>query len=262
MFPGRLSPTRLDWRIDTVEDLSLKERTELKISKEIKITSRYADSVFECLARIEENSDVNGLEDISVNNSLDSISNEYIERSMGNEEMINQGMKDVSDENVNGISNGTINYNVSNKLEIVPTFFENGNEVVVFDEELDKERGKLEIKDIVSDDNNMFFFKFKHEDGINIVLEQSPWVLVEIDAAKGYTNKIEIIYIDAEKNEKSDNVDVEYLYKKHGENCSNNAAQNSTNGSKKEISPNQSMWRFDKGILENLKRSANKFVVL
>ncbi|GJX28603.1 RNA-directed DNA polymerase, eukaryota, reverse transcriptase zinc-binding domain protein [Tanacetum coccineum] len=105
--------------------------------------------------------------------------------------------------------------------------------------------GKLGIKDIVSDDNNMFFFKFKHEDGMNIVLEWSPWlvngkhlvvqkwdpdvnivkskpksnigfarVLVEIDAAKGYLDKIEIIYIDAGKNVKRRNfVDVEYDWK-------------------------------------------------
>ncbi|GJY05251.1 hypothetical protein Tco_0371191 [Tanacetum coccineum] len=30
VFPGRLSPTRLDWRIDTVEDLSLKEGIDLR----------------------------------------------------------------------------------------------------------------------------------------------------------------------------------------------------------------------------------------
>ncbi|GJS87499.1 hypothetical protein Tco_0770135 [Tanacetum coccineum] len=30
MFPGRLSPTRLEWKIDTVEDLSLKEGIDLR----------------------------------------------------------------------------------------------------------------------------------------------------------------------------------------------------------------------------------------
>ncbi|GJR42088.1 hypothetical protein Tco_1310191 [Tanacetum coccineum] len=33
MFPGRLSPTRLDWKIDTVEDLGLKERIDLRVWK-------------------------------------------------------------------------------------------------------------------------------------------------------------------------------------------------------------------------------------
>ncbi|GKF94988.1 hypothetical protein Tco_0284688 [Tanacetum coccineum] len=30
VFPGRLSPTRLEWKIDTVEDLSLKEGIDLR----------------------------------------------------------------------------------------------------------------------------------------------------------------------------------------------------------------------------------------
>ncbi|GKF60870.1 hypothetical protein Tco_0177656 [Tanacetum coccineum] len=30
MFPGRLSPTRLEWKIDTIEDLSLKEGIDLE----------------------------------------------------------------------------------------------------------------------------------------------------------------------------------------------------------------------------------------
>nr|GEZ62947.1 hypothetical protein [Tanacetum cinerariifolium] len=60
-----------------------------------------------CLARSEENSDVNGLEDISMDNSLDSVSKECVEQNMRNEEMINQGVKNFSDENVNEISNGS-----------------------------------------------------------------------------------------------------------------------------------------------------------
>nr|GEU86024.1 hypothetical protein [Tanacetum cinerariifolium] len=61
--------------------------------------------------------------------------------------------------------------------------------------------------------------------------------------------------------EKSNNVDVEYMYKKPEKNCSNDATQN-TDGNKKEISPNKNMWMIDKGSLENLKMSADKFVVL
>nr|GEV34471.1 reverse transcriptase domain-containing protein [Tanacetum cinerariifolium] len=61
--------------------------------------------------------------------------------------------------------------------------------------------------------------------------------------------------------EKSNNVDVEYMYKKPEENCSNDATQN-TGGNKKEISPNKNIWMIDKGSLENLKMNANKFVVV
>ncbi|GJZ24509.1 RNA-directed DNA polymerase, eukaryota, reverse transcriptase zinc-binding domain protein [Tanacetum coccineum] len=192
--------------------------------RNIKITGRYVDSVFkihsdlgkirECLARIKENRVFMGMR----------------------REMIIQGDKDVSDENVNGISNGSNVTIDKHKSNIIPTFFENGNEVVVFDEELDKERCmKWQLT----------LCGYLHEDGINIVLEQSPWlvnakplvmqkwdpdvnivksepksrigfarVLVEIDDAKGYTNKIEIIYMDAEKNVKRrKSIDVEYAWK-------------------------------------------------
>ncbi|GKC01907.1 phloem protein 2-like protein [Tanacetum coccineum] len=139
------------------------------IPMDMKLTNFEGKEIRECLARSEESSAVNGLDDINVDNSQDSASNENVEQSMGNGEMINQGVNDVSDENVNGISNesnvtidkhksnvsipternvvhnysyvnvAAMNCNVSNKLEIVPTFFENGNEVVVFNEELVKE---------------------------------------------------------------------------------------------------------------------------
>ncbi|GKC30567.1 RNA-directed DNA polymerase, eukaryota, reverse transcriptase zinc-binding domain protein [Tanacetum coccineum] len=246
-------------------------------------------------------------------------------------EMINQGMKDVSDENVNEISNGsnvTIDKHKSNHEDGINTVLElspwlvNAKPLVVQKWDPDVNIVKSEPKSIpmwiklynvpLEAWSKKEISAISSRVGKPLIMDQVTAnmrysgvgrigfarVLVEIDAAKGYTNKIEIIYMDAEKNvkrrksidveyawkplegngnkrssdnnikmvykpkEKSNIVDVDYLYKKHGENCSNNLAENSTNGSKKEISPNQSMWRFDKGILENLKRSANKFFVL
>ncbi|GJR91349.1 RNA-directed DNA polymerase, eukaryota, reverse transcriptase zinc-binding domain protein [Tanacetum coccineum] len=318
--------------------------------RNIKIPSRYADCVLEvnsninnkkksnnviqtylreireCLARSEEDDIVNDLENVNVDYTQDNIRNEDSEQNKVNEEMIDQGVKNVSVENESGINNGSDGSTQKHKSN------------------------------------------FKHEDGISaiasrvgkpVIMDQVTAnmchsrvgrigfarVLVEIDAEKGYTDKIEIIYMDDGKNvkrrkfvdveyawkpldkhqeqdrqkengkqnvhegfanwngrsnkefgfsrmrnngirnmqgqegnvnkksydnnikmmyrpkEKCNNVDVENVNKKPEENCSNENAKDS-DGSKKESSPKQNMWRIDKGNMESLKRSANKFAVL
>nr|GEW21390.1 RNA-directed DNA polymerase, eukaryota, reverse transcriptase zinc-binding domain protein [Tanacetum cinerariifolium] len=105
----------------------------------------------------------------------------------------------------NKMSNGI---NVNNDLFFIPTGKnENGEKVVVFDEELVKEGsekwkftvcgyfvgykigvnelryntrrmwGRHGLKDCIVDADGMCYFKFKHEDGMNYVIDQSPWVV-------------------------------------------------------------------------------------
>ncbi|GJZ80916.1 RNA-directed DNA polymerase, eukaryota, reverse transcriptase zinc-binding domain protein [Tanacetum coccineum] len=72
-----------------------------------------------------------------------------------------------------------------NKLFSVPTSVnEKGEEVVIFDEELVNEgtekwkfTGKYGLRDIVVDNDVSCYAKFKDEESMNLVLEQSPWMV-------------------------------------------------------------------------------------
>ncbi|GJX36510.1 RNA-directed DNA polymerase, eukaryota, reverse transcriptase zinc-binding domain protein [Tanacetum coccineum] len=145
-----------------------------------------------------------------------------------------------------------------NELFFVPTAInDKGEEVVLFEEELVKEGsekwkytvcgyfvgcrmgvnelrynvrrmwGKFGLKDIVVDADGLCYFKFKQEDGMNLVIDQSPWlvnagtgrlgyarVLVEINAEKSYIDNVEINYVDdLKKVKKTKWVEVEYSWK-------------------------------------------------
>ncbi|GKB02678.1 probable L-cysteine desulfhydrase, chloroplastic [Tanacetum coccineum] len=92
-------------------------------------------------------------------------------------------------------------------LDFVPTLNENGNEFVIFDEELVSNEslkwnlnicghfvgmkmsynelrynlvrmwGKHGLGEMFSNDNGVFCFKFKNEEGMNFVLDNSPWMV-------------------------------------------------------------------------------------
>ncbi|GKA57216.1 RNA-directed DNA polymerase, eukaryota, reverse transcriptase zinc-binding domain protein [Tanacetum coccineum] len=65
--------------------------------------------------------------------------------------------------------------------------------------------GKHCLKEIIVDDEGLCFVKFRSEEGLNFVIDQSPWmvngklgyarVLVEIEANKGLHDSIEINYV-------------------------------------------------------------------
>ncbi|GJY81540.1 RNA-directed DNA polymerase, eukaryota, reverse transcriptase zinc-binding domain protein [Tanacetum coccineum] len=65
-----------------------------------------------------------------------------------------------------------------NQLFTVPTDFNcKGEEVVLFDEDLVREGSeKWKLTDIVVDADDMCFFKFKDDEGMKYILEQSPWI--------------------------------------------------------------------------------------
>ncbi|GKB41569.1 RNA-directed DNA polymerase, eukaryota, reverse transcriptase zinc-binding domain protein [Tanacetum coccineum] len=141
-----------------------------------------------------------------------------------------------------------------NKLFTVPTSVnEKGEEVVIFYKDLVNEGrecvGKHALRDIVVNNEEICFAKFKDEDGMNLVIEQSPWmvngrplyrlgwpimmdkmtadmcnrstgrlgyarVLVEIEACKGFLDNIEIIYVDKQNSKKNSKwVKFEYSWK-------------------------------------------------
>ncbi|GKE51385.1 hypothetical protein Tco_1486541, partial [Tanacetum coccineum] len=69
-----------------------------------------------------------------------------------------------------------------NKLFTVPTSVnEKGEEVVIFYKDLVNEGrecgGKHALRDIIVDNEEIWFAKFKDEDGMNLVIEQSPWMV-------------------------------------------------------------------------------------
>nr|GEU85081.1 hypothetical protein [Tanacetum cinerariifolium] len=65
----------------------------------------------------------------------------------------------------------------TNKLLFVPTELnEARDEVVVFDEEL-VELGSKKYKDIVDNGNGNWLFKFNNDVGMNVVANQSPWMV-------------------------------------------------------------------------------------
>nr|GEY86741.1 RNA-directed DNA polymerase, eukaryota, reverse transcriptase zinc-binding domain protein [Tanacetum cinerariifolium] len=218
-----------------------------------------------------------------------------------------------------------MNCNGNNKLEIVPLHFEDGNEVVVFDEDFVNE-GSMKWKLTICGyfvgcdmgisglrSRNLGISAIASRVGKPMIMDQVTAdmchnkvgrirfakVLVEIDATKGYTDNVEILYMDAEKKVKRRKyVDVEYAWKplgkewnrdkrsndnnvkniyrpkekgitvegesvnkEHGDSSSKNET-NVPDGSNKKSSPKQNIWRIEKRDMENLKRSANKFVVL
>ncbi|GJX97085.1 RNA-directed DNA polymerase, eukaryota, reverse transcriptase zinc-binding domain protein [Tanacetum coccineum] len=185
----------------------------------------------------------------SVNADSEKIATETVNKT--EEEITNsQSHDNETGKNVDIVDNLTNN----NELFFVPTALkENGEEVVLFEEELVKEGSKkYELKDIVVDDDDICYFKFRHEEGMNSVIDQSPWlsvkgisiiasrfgrlikmdkmtadmckegsgrlgyarVLVEIDAEKSYIDNVKINYVDDLKNVKITKwVNVEYSWK-------------------------------------------------
>ncbi|GJZ45127.1 RNA-directed DNA polymerase, eukaryota, reverse transcriptase zinc-binding domain protein [Tanacetum coccineum] len=64
------------------------------------------------------------------------------------------------------------NTNTIRKLDFEPAVIEDGNEFVIFDEELVNDGS-----DMFCNDNEVYCFKFKSEEGMNYVLENSPWMV-------------------------------------------------------------------------------------
>ncbi|GKC43625.1 reverse transcriptase domain-containing protein [Tanacetum coccineum] len=118
-------------------------------------------------------------------------------------EMDNNGvcMDEVEDvRNVNGGNIDMINpESYANKLSndiqldevfyVPPAFNDKGEDVVLFDEELVKEGvnelrynirrmwGRFGLKDIIVDDEGICYLKFRHEDGMNSIIDQSSWLV-------------------------------------------------------------------------------------
>ncbi|GJT20143.1 RNA-directed DNA polymerase, eukaryota, reverse transcriptase zinc-binding domain protein [Tanacetum coccineum] len=143
---------------------------------------------------------------------------------------------------------------LSKELVYIPTGTnDNGDEVVIFEEELVEEGSKLKynlrrmwerhgLAEIIAEGNDLRIFKFKSAEGMNYVLDQSPWmvngkplvvqkwdpdvcfeksepsgyarILVEIEAKKGIQDQIEIVYKDAMNyTKKTKFVKAEYNWK-------------------------------------------------
>ncbi|GJR13118.1 RNA-directed DNA polymerase, eukaryota, reverse transcriptase zinc-binding domain protein [Tanacetum coccineum] len=63
---------------------------------------------------------------------------------------------------------------LSKELLCIPTGTnDNGDEVVIFEEDLVKEG----LGEIIADNSDISFFKFKSIEGMNFVIEQSPWMV-------------------------------------------------------------------------------------
>ncbi|GJV10355.1 hypothetical protein Tco_1351896 [Tanacetum coccineum] len=104
---------------------------------------------------------------------------------------------------------------LQNTHQVPTSVNEKGDEVVVFDEELVREgckkwkntvcgyfigcsmpvyevkynlrrmQGEHGLKEIISDDEGLCFVKFKSEEGLNFVIDQSPWMVNEAWSTKG-----------------------------------------------------------------------------
>ncbi|GJV48904.1 RNA-directed DNA polymerase, eukaryota, reverse transcriptase zinc-binding domain protein [Tanacetum coccineum] len=276
--------------VDFVFEVNNKKNNKNNNKNIKKFSSNPTDlgEIRECLDSYDENEIVNGEEGVRVEYCQEGSSNENKEQDKVDEGIIDQGVKEVDMENVNRVSSRS-----DNPTEKFKSNFENGNEVVVFDEDF-VNKGSMKWKLTVFGyfvGCDMGINELRHEDGMNKVLEQSPWlvngkplfvqkwepdmnivkreptsipmwikmynvpleawntkginvnasrvgkpvimdqvtanmchsrigrigfarVLVEIDVAKGYTDKVEILYMDAEKNVKRRKfVDVEYAWK-------------------------------------------------
>ncbi|GKB99229.1 RNA-directed DNA polymerase, eukaryota, reverse transcriptase zinc-binding domain protein [Tanacetum coccineum] len=276
------------------------------------------EEIRECLDKSEENVTMNDEESVNEECNQERNYNEENEQNQKNEVLSDQGVKESSKENVDGIHSRSetpneklrsnvshtfsyanvvaMNCNANNKLEIVPTHFKDVG-ISELRYNLRRMWGKFRVKDIIADDNNVFFFKFKHENGMNNVLELSPWLvngkplvtwntkgisaiasrvgkLVIMDQVtadmchnggnewngdkRSNDNNIKKIY---RPKQKGINVEGESVNKEFGESSSKNET-NGPDGRNKESSPKQNIWRINKRDLENLKRSANKFAVL
>ncbi|GKE51099.1 ATPase, F1/V1/A1 complex, alpha/beta subunit [Tanacetum coccineum] len=77
-----------------------------------------------------------------------------------------------AENNVNSVVVNPYAQNIDNKLLEIPTVFEDGRKVVVFEEEL----GKHGLSDIVMQ-NGVYLFKFKNEEGMQFVLESGTWMV-------------------------------------------------------------------------------------
>ncbi|GJY08792.1 hypothetical protein Tco_0375846 [Tanacetum coccineum] len=130
-----------------------------------------------------------------------------------------------------------------NQMFVVPTVINSKG-----DKNIRRMWGKYGLKDIIVDVDAMCFFKFKGEEGMKYIIDQSPWlvnekplivgeaindgsndfryckegsgrlgyvrVLVEVDARKNFLDKVEINYVDDQKNVKMSKwVKVEYSWK-------------------------------------------------
>ncbi|GJZ11352.1 hypothetical protein Tco_0546111, partial [Tanacetum coccineum] len=109
---------------------------------------------------------------------------------------INDVSKNVNEEKSNDNVNKTSyasklidNLNTKdNKLFFVPIAMnKNGDEAILFEEEFVREGskkrmwGKNGLKDIVVDTDEMCYFKFKNDEGMNFVIDQSPWLYCKMN---------------------------------------------------------------------------------
>ncbi|GKD98302.1 hypothetical protein Tco_1382199, partial [Tanacetum coccineum] len=73
-------------------------------------------------------------------------------------------------------SRASNNAELNRKLDFEPTLTEGGNEFVIFDEDLMCGVAVTLMRCLGKMDNEVFCFKFKHEEGMKFVLENSPWM--------------------------------------------------------------------------------------
>ncbi|GJS32357.1 RNA-directed DNA polymerase, eukaryota, reverse transcriptase zinc-binding domain protein [Tanacetum coccineum] len=180
-----------------------------------------------------------------------------------------------------------------NKLFTIPIRVNSkGKELVLFDKELVREGYGL--KDIVVDADEMCFFKFKDEDGMKYIIDQSPWivngkplivqkwdpeVVIEKETpSKPISEKSEVNQEASVKGNKDSEgfVEIRNRKNKHGVKVGmNNGIQGkvgeTSNGNKREgnmknngnISPPslEKIWNVGPKNIIEMRKSANKYVV-
>ncbi|GJT20176.1 ribonuclease H-like domain-containing protein [Tanacetum coccineum] len=213
----------------------------------------------------------------------------------------------------NGRAEGKINFEsyakivnsgstkLSKELIYIPTGTnDNGDDVVIFEEELVKEGiqfkenvGRHGLAEIIAEGNDLRIFKFKNAEGMNYVLDQSLWMvngkpLVSVRGISAFASRLGkpimmdsttaymchhgsgrggyariLVEMDAKK-DKSIPLNEVGNIEKEGK---KDKGKVNIEGSKKECNVDRppslkNAWRVNAETMSNLKKSANKYVVL
>ncbi|GKC80547.1 RNA-directed DNA polymerase, eukaryota, reverse transcriptase zinc-binding domain protein [Tanacetum coccineum] len=213
----------------------------------------------------------------------------------------------------NGRAEGKINFEsyakivnsgstkLSKELIYIPTGTnENGDEVVIFNEELVREGiqfkenvGRHGLAEIIAEGNDLRIFKFKNAEGMNYVLDQSLWMvngkpLVSVRGISAFASRLGkpimmdsttaymchhgsgrggyariLVEMDAKKDKSIPLNEVGNIEKKGKK----DKGKVNIEGSKKECNVDRppslkNAWRVNAKTMSNLKKSANKYVVL
>ncbi|GJZ81308.1 zinc knuckle CX2CX4HX4C containing protein, partial [Tanacetum coccineum] len=87
----------------------------------------------------------------------------------------NEGSHDMELPNVSTGNPNTIHKSYANIAASVESIIDNKLMSIPTDyDELGNEYG---LKDVIENDSGMFFFKFHHEEGLNHVLDNGPWMV-------------------------------------------------------------------------------------